>query len=62
MGRVPISELRPEHFNGHTELSPMDAEQRLTWLSEIARFVYQARGLPYPGSGETGIPGIEVVE
>jgi len=29
----------------------MDAEQRLTWLSEIARFVYQARGLPYPEVG-----------
>jgi hypothetical protein len=51
MGRVPINELRPEHFDGHTEFSLMDAEQRLTWLSEIARFVYQARGLPCPGVG-----------
>ena len=51
MGTVPISELQPEHFDGHTEFGSMDAEQRLTWLSEIARFVYQARGLPYPEVG-----------
>ena len=37
----------------------MDAEKRLTWLSEIARFVYQARGLPYPEVGEAGILSIE---
>ena len=48
MGRVPISELRPEHFDGHTEFSSMDAEQRLTWLSEIARFVHQARAWSSP--------------
>jgi hypothetical protein len=47
MGRVPISALRREHFDGHTEFGSMDAEKRLTWLSEIARFVYQARGLHY---------------
>ena len=51
MARVPISELVPEHFDGHTEISSMDAEQRLTRLSEMARIVYQARGLPYPGVG-----------
>jgi len=51
MGRVPISALRREHFDGHTEFGSMDAEKRLTWLSEIARFVYQARGLPYPEVG-----------
>jgi hypothetical protein len=62
MGGVPISELRPDHFDGHTETSSMDAEQRLTWLSEIARFVYQARGLPSSGSDEAGILGIEVAE
>lgn len=35
--------LRPEDFDGHTEFARMDAEQRLTWLSEIARFVHDAR-------------------
>jgi len=62
MGRVPISALRREHFDGHTEFGSMDAEKRLTWLSEIARFVYQARGLPSSRSDEAGILGIEVAE
>jgi hypothetical protein len=37
------AELRPEDFDGHTEFTQMDAEQRLRWLSEIARFVHDAR-------------------
>jgi hypothetical protein len=37
------AELRPEDFDGHTEFARMDAEQRLAWLSEIARFVHDAR-------------------
>jgi hypothetical protein len=37
------AELRPEDFDGHTEFARMDAEQRLTWLSGIARFVHDAR-------------------
>jgi hypothetical protein len=37
------AKLRPEDFDGHTEFARMDAEQRLTWLSEIARFVHDAR-------------------
>jgi hypothetical protein len=41
---LPVwAELRPEDFDGHTEFARMDAEQRLRWLSEIARFVYDAR-------------------
>jgi hypothetical protein len=35
--------LRPEDFDGHSEFARMDAEQRLTWLSEIARFMHDAR-------------------
>jgi hypothetical protein len=37
------AQLRPEDFDGHTEFARMDAEQRLRWLSEIARFVHDAR-------------------
>jgi hypothetical protein len=37
------TELRPEDFDGHTEFVSMDAEQRLAWLSEIARFVHDVR-------------------
>ena len=37
------AKLRPEDFDGHTEFARMDAEQRLTWLSGIARFVHDVR-------------------
>jgi hypothetical protein len=37
------SKLRPEDFDGHTEFARMDPEQRLIWLSEVARFVHDAR-------------------
>lgn len=55
MSRVPGNELRPEHFDGHTEFASMDAEQRLIWLSEIARFVHEARVWRSPG--ERANPG-----
>jgi hypothetical protein len=41
--RAVWAKLRPEDFDGHTEFARMDAEQRLTWLSEIARFVHDVR-------------------
>jgi hypothetical protein len=41
--RTIWANLRPEDFDGHTEFASMDAEQRLTWLSETARFVHDAR-------------------
>lgn len=41
--RAIWAKLRPEDFDGHTEFARMDAEQRLAWLSEIARFVHDAR-------------------
>jgi hypothetical protein len=31
--------LTPEDFDGHTAFHSMTAEQRLNWLSEIARFL-----------------------
>jgi hypothetical protein len=37
------AKLRSEDFDGHTEFASMDAEQRVTWLSEIAKFVHDAR-------------------
>jgi hypothetical protein len=36
-------DLDPGDFDGHTEFASMSAEQRLTWLSHIARFVFVAR-------------------
>jgi|GEM_PF-7067294 hypothetical protein len=30
-------------FDGHTEFASMSAEQRLTWLSHVARFIFVAR-------------------
>jgi hypothetical protein len=47
--------LRPEDFDGHTEFAAMNAEQRLTWLSEIARFVHDARQYR-----ETGTPQLSL--
>jgi hypothetical protein len=38
-----LADLRPEDFDGHTEFASMDAELRLRWLSEIAKFVHDAR-------------------
>jgi hypothetical protein len=38
-----IPELLPEHFDGHTEFFALTPEQRLEWLSEIAKFVHLAR-------------------
>lgn len=35
--------LEPADFDGHTEFASMSAEQRLTWLSHVARFVFVAR-------------------
>jgi len=37
------SELSHEQFDGHTEFFAMTPEQRLIWLSEIAKFVHYAR-------------------
>ena len=36
-------DLRPEDFDGHTEFATMSPEQRLTWLSQVARFTFLAR-------------------
>ena len=35
--------LQEADFDGHTEFASMSAEQRLTWLSHVARFVFVAR-------------------
>jgi hypothetical protein len=36
-------DLEAADFDGHTEFASMSAEQRLTWLSHVARFVFLAR-------------------
>jgi hypothetical protein len=41
---VPQSiKLESADFDGHTEFTSMSPEQRLTWLSHIARFIFVAR-------------------
>jgi hypothetical protein len=35
--------LEEADFDGHTEFASMSAEQRLTWLSHVARFIFVAR-------------------
>ena len=35
--------IEAAEFDGHTEFGSMSAEQRLTWLSHVARFVFVAR-------------------
>jgi hypothetical protein len=35
--------LESADFDGHTEFMSMSPEQRLTWLSHIARFIFVAR-------------------
>jgi hypothetical protein len=44
-----LAGLRPEDFDGHTEFASMNAEWRLRWLSEIAKFVHDARQSREPG-------------
>lgn len=36
-------DLESADFDGHTEFASMSPEQRLTWLSHIARFILVAR-------------------
>jgi hypothetical protein len=36
-------DLEAADFDGHTAFASMSAEQRLTWLSHVARFVFVAR-------------------
>jgi hypothetical protein len=35
--------LQDTDFDGHTEFASMSAEQRLNWLSHVARFIFVAR-------------------
>ena len=43
LGVHQFMNLEAADFDGHTEFSSMSAEQRLTWLSHVARFVFAAR-------------------
>jgi len=38
-----LMNLETADFDGHTEFASMSPEQRLTWLSHVARFVFVAR-------------------
>ena len=39
-----IARTSPEDFDGHTEFENFSAEERLAWLSQLARFVYEMKG------------------
>ena len=45
IGRVlaRFGDLQPEDFDGHTEFASMSPEQRLNWLSQVARFIFVVR-------------------
>jgi hypothetical protein len=43
LGVHQFMNLEAADFDGHTEFASMSAEQRLTWLSHVARFVFAAR-------------------
>ena len=36
-------DLESADFDGHTEFASMSPEQKLTWLSHVARFIFVAR-------------------
>jgi hypothetical protein len=36
-------DLESADFDGHTEFASMSPEQRLTWLSHVARFIFVVR-------------------
>jgi hypothetical protein len=42
-GGTQLINLGAADFDGHTEFASMSAEQRLTWLSHVARFIFVAR-------------------
>ena len=42
-GTSRFIDLKAADFDGHTEFASMSAEQRLNWLSHVARFVFVAR-------------------
>ncbi len=39
--RKSIENLSCEEFDGHTDFACLSAEDKLHWLSEIARFFYE---------------------
>ena len=43
-------DLESADFDGHTEFASMSPEQRLTWLSHVARFILVAREANAAGS------------
>ena len=43
-------DLEAADFDGHTEFASMSPEQKLTWLSHVARFIFVAREASAPGN------------
>ena len=38
-----LQSLSPEDFDGHTDFEKLTLEERLAWLSNIARFLWAAK-------------------
>ena len=51
-GVFRFMDLETADFDGHTEFASMSPEQRLTWLSHAARFIFAAREAVSNGSNE----------
>ncbi len=47
--------LESADFDGHTEFASMSPEQRLTWLSHVARFIFVAREATVLATSETSV-------
>lgn len=43
MGKDFLKKAKLQDFDGHTEFKKMSAEQKLQWLSSMARFLWLVR-------------------
>jgi hypothetical protein len=46
-----LAQCTPHDFDGHTEFYRLTPAQRLDWLSEAARFVYEFKGKANAAAG-----------
>jgi hypothetical protein len=45
-----FAQCKPEDFDGHTEFYRLTPEQRLDWLCEAEKFVYEFNGKAQPAA------------
>ena len=46
--RKLLTQYKSVDFDGHTEFQRLNAEQRLTWLSQIAQFYFHTKKVQQP--------------